>query len=69
MADDWKGEHKISAKPKTHEERVSRTRSASSGISHKRRAAAGSNMARAGGYWAVSFAKWHKRGKIERGQI
>lgn len=59
MTDDWKGEHLISAKPKTQDERSFITRSASSGISHRRRQAEGCNQSRSGGPWAKSIAQFH----------
>lgn len=69
MSDDWKGLDKIKAKTLTGRARVSANLSIASSMAHKRRAAFGVNMSRAGGAWAVSFAKWHLRGKIEGGKV
>lgn len=68
MSEDWKGEHLISAKPKSQEERQFITRSASSGISHRRRQAEGCNQSRDGGPWAQAIGRFHqarKMGKLE----
>lgn len=63
MSDDWKGEHLISAKPKSPEERSLITRSAASGISNRKRQALGCNQSRAGGPWARSMMVFHSYGK------
>jgi hypothetical protein len=63
MSEDWKGEHLISAKPRTHEERSFITRSAASGISARKRQALGCNQSRAGGPWAKSMMIFHTYGK------
>ncbi len=68
MSEDWKGEHLISAKPKSSEERQFITRSASSGISNRRRQAEGCNQSRTGGPWAQAIGRFHqarKMGKLE----
>lgn len=69
MSDDWKGEDKISAKPKNQAEREAITRSAASAIGHRRRQKAGSNASRSSEPWALSISRWHKHGKIMRGEI
>jgi len=56
MTDAWKGAHLISAKG--IEARKQTTMSLASSIAHKRRAAKGENMSRAGGPWASSFTAW-----------
>lgn len=64
MADDWRGEDKISAKPRTHAERVTNNLSAASSLGHRKRRLAGCNMSKSGGPWAVSIARWHRSRKI-----
>lgn len=68
MPDDWKGEGLISAKPKTREERISLNLSAASSIAHRRRQAKGCNPSRSKEPWSISIARWHKQGRITRGE-
>ena len=67
MSDDWRGEHLISAKPKSQQERSFITRSATSGIVHRRRQAEGSNQSRTGGPWAKQIAQFHTNRR--KGQV
>lgn len=68
MSEDWKGEHLISAKPKSPKERRFISKSASSGIAHRRRQVDGCNQSRNGGPWAQAIRRFHqarKMGKFE----
>lgn len=67
MSDDWKGEHLISAKPKSQADRSFVTRSAASGISNRQRQALGCNQSRAGGPWARQIAQFHTNRR--KGQV
>lgn len=68
MSDDWKGEHKISAKPKTLAERRSISLSAASIHAHHKRQKAGSNASRTGSPWAISINRRARRGILPGGQ-
>lgn len=67
MSEDWKGEHLISAKPKSREERNFISLSAASGICHRRRQAKGCNASRSGGPWAKTIGRWLTQRTFERG--
>lgn len=64
MADDWKGEHLISAKAESKEKRKFTSASAASGIAHRRRQAMGCNQSRDGGPWAQAIKKFHDARKM-----
>ena len=68
MPDDGKGEDKISAKPKTRRERMRLNQVAAQTIAHRRRQAAGTTPSANREPWARDIERWHKHGKIMRGQ-
>ena len=68
MADDWKGEDKIRAKPMSKEQRRLDDQRVIQTVVHKKRQREGTNMSRSGGPWAKSIVAWHTHGKIVKGK-
>lgn len=64
--DDWKGEHLISAKPKSSFERRSITFSATSSIAAERLRRAGAGVSQSNTLWAKQFRGFWKTGGAAR---